>query len=128
MLSLKEKYLATGEFEKLIARLVALGNHQDKSLFKKEDINSPTVNLLLLFAIVSQAHKEGQAVKTVDITGAYFKTPIGDKEVIMKIDRLHQIFLTQIDTSVEPYLDDKGELVVMLNKALYGCIQSALQW
>jgi hypothetical protein len=79
MMFLKEKYLATGEFEKLKTRLVALGNHQDHSMFTEEDTNSPTVNLLSVFAMASMAHKEGRSVKTVDITGAYLKASIGEK-------------------------------------------------
>ena len=67
MIFLKEKYLPTGEFEKLKARLVALGNFQDRSLFSEEDLNSPTVNLLSLFSMAVLAHKEGRAVKAVDI-------------------------------------------------------------
>ena len=39
---LKEKYLPTGAFEKLKARLVAGGNQQDKDLY--DDISSPTVS------------------------------------------------------------------------------------
>ena len=38
---LKEKFLPTGEFEKLKARLVAKGDQQDKNLY--EDLSSPTV-------------------------------------------------------------------------------------
>jgi hypothetical protein len=37
---LKEKYLPTGQFEKLKARLVPGGNQQDKDLY--EDLSSPT--------------------------------------------------------------------------------------
>jgi hypothetical protein len=128
MIFLKEKYLPTGEFEKLKARLVALGNFQDRSLFSEEDLNSPTVNLLSLFSMAVLAHKEGRAVKAVDIGGAYLKASIGEKEVIMKIDRLLSHILIQIDPNIEPYLDERGELVVRLNRALYGCVQSALQW
>jgi hypothetical protein len=37
---LKEKYLPTGHYEKLKARLVTGGNQQDKDLY--EDLSSPT--------------------------------------------------------------------------------------
>jgi hypothetical protein len=36
----KEKFLASGEFEKLKARLVAGGDQQDKSLY--DDLSAPT--------------------------------------------------------------------------------------
>ena len=128
MMFLKDKYLPTGEFEKLKARLVALGNFQDRSLFGDEDTASPTVSLLSLLALVTKSHSEGRVFKTVDIPGAYLKADIGDKEVIMKLDKLMSHILAKIDPSVESYIDENGEIVVKLNKALYGCVQSALQW
>jgi hypothetical protein len=46
----------------------------------------------------------------------------------MKMDRLLSHILIQIDPDIKPFLDERGELVVKLNRALYGCVQSALQW
>ena len=45
-LFLKEKYLPTGEFEKLKARLVALGNMQDLSLYSSAEVLSIVLQLL----------------------------------------------------------------------------------
>ena len=128
MMFLKDKYLPTGEFEKLKARLVALGNLQDRSLFGEEDTASPTVSLLSLLALVTKSHSEGRVFKTVDIPGAYLKADIGEAEVIMKLDKLISHILVKVDPTVKPYLDERGEVLVKLNKALYGCVQSALQW
>ena len=66
---LKEKYLPSGEFEKLKARLVAGGHMQDKSLY--EDISSPTVSTSAVFAVAAIAAKEKRHVVTLDIGGAY---------------------------------------------------------
>jgi hypothetical protein len=41
---LKEKYLSTGVFDKLKARLVAGGNMQDRSNYGKSDFTAPTVS------------------------------------------------------------------------------------
>jgi hypothetical protein len=57
---LKEKYLPSGEFEKLKARLVAGGNMQDKSLY--EDISSPTVATAAVFAVAAIAAQEHRNV------------------------------------------------------------------
>ena len=70
-LFLKEKYLPTGEFEKLKARLVALGNMQDLSLYSSEDTGSPTVSILSLLALVAKGHPEGRVFKTLDVVEAY---------------------------------------------------------
>ena len=48
---LKEKFLASGEFEKLKARLVAGGDQQDKSLY--DDLSAPTVGTSAVFTILS---------------------------------------------------------------------------
>jgi hypothetical protein len=50
---LKEKYLATGEFEKLKARLVAGGDQQDKAMY--DDLSAPTVSTSSVFTILSIA-------------------------------------------------------------------------
>ena len=52
-LFLKEKFLPTGDFEKLKSRLVALGNMQDTSTYTSEETGSPTVSLLSLFALLA---------------------------------------------------------------------------
>ena len=64
----------------------------------------------------------------MDIGGAYLKAPIGDKEVYLKVYKLLTSILSQIDPSIEPFVDEKGESVFRLNRALYGCVQSAVQW
>ena len=53
---LKEKFISTGEFEKLKARLVGGGHQQDKSEYG--DISSPTVATSSVFMIASLAALE----------------------------------------------------------------------
>lgn len=53
---LKEKYLPTGVFEKLKARLVAGGNQQDKELY--DDLSSPTVSTSAVMTVFSIAAYE----------------------------------------------------------------------
>ena len=64
---LKEKFLSTGMFDKLKARLVAGGNMQDKALY--EDISSPTVSTTSVFIIAVIAAKERRSVISLDIGG-----------------------------------------------------------
>ena len=47
---LKEKFLASGEFEKMKARLVAGGDHQDKTLY--DDLSAPTVGTSCVFTLL----------------------------------------------------------------------------
>jgi hypothetical protein len=54
---LKEKFLPSGEFEKLIARLVEGGDQQDKDLY--DDLSAPTVSTCSVFT----AHNSGSRRK-----------------------------------------------------------------
>ena len=66
---LKEKFLASGEFEKLKARLVAGGDQQDKTLY--DDLSAPTVGTSSVFTLLCIAAHKGRAVSAIDISGAY---------------------------------------------------------
>ena len=66
---LKEKFLATGEFEELKARLVAGGDQQDKNLY--DDLSAPTVSTSAVFTVLSIAAHEGRRAAVVDIGGAF---------------------------------------------------------
>ena len=60
---LKEKFLATSDFEKLKARLVAGGNEQDKNLY--DDLSAPTVSTCAVFTLLSIAAHEGRRAAVV---------------------------------------------------------------
>ena len=123
---LTEKFTATGEFDKLKARLVAGGDGQDKTLYN--NLSSPTISQETVMMVLAIAAIEGRSVATIDITGAYLECVFDDDEVIMTIDPFLAKLLAQIDPSVEQKKDDKGMVYVKLRKALYGCIQSAKLW
>jgi hypothetical protein len=71
---LKEKYLPTGQLEKLKARLVPGGNQQDKDLY--EDLSSPTVGTSAVHTLSLVVH-ENRDISVVDITGAYLNDDMG---------------------------------------------------
>ena len=66
---LKDKYLASGAFDRFKARLVAGGDMQDKSLY--EELSSPTAATSSVLAVAAIAAKEGRRVVTIDIGGAF---------------------------------------------------------
>ena len=125
---LKEKFLPTGDFEKLKSRLVALGNMQDESLYSEEETSSPTVSLLAVYTLAAVGKSEKRVFKTLDVVGAYLKSDIGEKEVLVMLDKFTARVLAKVAPEVKPFLTDKEELVVRLDSALYGCVQSAKQW
>jgi hypothetical protein len=124
---LKEKYTPTGEFDKLKARLVAGGHMQDRSLY--DDVSSPTVATTSVFIIAAIASSEKRKVATVDIGGAYLNAPMKDSEVLMKLDPTLSAYMTDLyPEEYKKYVDQNGTITVKLEKALYGCIESAKLW
>ena len=122
---LKEKYDSRGIFEKLKARLAAGGDVQDKSLY--DNISSPTVQTNSVFIELSLAGWRNSIIVVVDITGAYLNADMIE-DVFMSIDRILAEILIDIDPSYREYLNSNGKIVVKLEKALYGCLESALLW
>jgi histone deacetylase 1/2 len=127
-LFLKEKFMSDGTFDKLKSRLVANGMQQDKIAALFEDISSPTASLPFIFMIGSIAARERRHVKTMDIGGAYLNADISRHEILMELDATMAAILVQIDPSYMKFMRSDGTMVVMLQKALYGCIESAKLW
>ena len=124
---LKEKILPTGEFEKFKARLVAGGDQQDMNLY--EDLSSPTVSTSAVLTVLAIAAHERRAVSVVDITGAYLNAEIGREVTVhMRQDRVISSLITGICPKYSAYLDHRGSIVVRLQRALYGCVESAALW
>ena len=122
---LKEKYLPTGEFDKLKARFVAGGHKQDRMEY--DDVSSPTARLSSVFAVIAIAAHEKRVVETGDIPGAYLNADM-TTEVIMELDQVTSAEMCKIDKKYIEYKNEKGRIAVQLLKALYGCIDSAKLW
>lgn len=124
---LKEKFLPTGEFEKLKARLVAGGDQQDKNLY--EDLSSPTVSTSAVLTVLGIAAHEKRSITVVDITGAYLNADIGKEVTVhMRLDQLISSMMIRLSPEYGKYTDHRGSIVVRLEKALYGCVESAALW
>jgi Reverse transcriptase (RNA-dependent DNA polymerase) len=83
--------------------------------------------------IISQlAAAEGRHVISLDIGSAYLnaKMPKDDpsKLVFMAIAPLIASILTDIDPGFKKFSRPDGSIIVELDQALYGCIESALLW
>ena len=68
-------------------------------------------------------------VATVDVPGAYLRAlpPEGVRQA-MRINKTLSAMFVKLVPEWEQYLDQRGCLVVVLKKALYGCVFSARQW
>lgn len=127
-LFVKEKFTPDGSFDKMKGRLVAGGDQQDKSLY--DNLSAPTVSMSSVFAVAGIAAHEGRHVATVDIAGAYLNASMAPTgvAVYMRIDRTLSKMLTKLDPRFAAYVGHTGTVVVRLNRALYGCVESAGLW
>jgi hypothetical protein len=123
-LFLKEKFKANGLFEKLKSRLVARGDMEFGTLM---DISSPTASLQAVLMIAAIAAKECRHVKTADVPGAYLNADM-EEEVHMSLDEFLTSLLVAIRPELEEFVGDDGKLTVLLEKAMYGCDESARLW
>ena len=126
---LKEKFTPDGKFDKLRARLVANGQFQDRdSMSLYDQISSPTASVPVIFMIASIAAKQNRVVKTADVPVAYLNANNSHLKITLRLDSQTAAILCELDGSFQQYLRKDGSIVVKLNRALYGCIESAKLW
>ena len=125
---MKDKFVASGAFDKYKARLVAGGNTQDKSLY--EDLSAPTAATTSVLAVAAIAAKEGRTVLSIDIGGAFLNADIAPTgvDVHMRLDKLMTAMMVDITPAYKDYVGPDGCVVVKLDKALYGCVEAASLW
>ena len=107
----------------LKSRFLADGSTQLR-MFSAVDPSSPTVSTEALFMTAAIAASERRYKATVDIEGAYLHSKMVGT-VYIKVVRAVADLLCEIDPSYEKFRLSDGSLVVKLNRALYGCIESA---
>jgi hypothetical protein len=104
----------------LKSRLVADGSSQLRS----QDVSSPTVateSVFMMCAIIASEHRQ---VCTMDIEGAYLHADM-KTNVVMRMENILAQILSKLDQSFESYRTKSGAIYVRLDKALYGCVESA---
>ena len=127
LMFLKQKDDAAGIFIKMKARLVAGGEAQDKELY--ENLSSPTASMESLLAIIAIAAIQRRKIDSIDITGAYLECTLPPKDdVHMELDPTVAMLLRELDPAAATYATVKGANIVKLERALYGCVQSARLW
>ena len=125
----------TGRTEdKVKARHVASGDGQNRSHYSREETSSPTVSIsgLYLSLITSMNNFPGCLSVTADVGCTYLnaKMPKQDPEklVFIRIDSDITALLAEVDSNMLPFVRKDGSIIAELNKALYGCIESAVLW
>jgi hypothetical protein len=138
IMNVVEKYLPTLDstgnraLDKLKARLCVDRRGQDRGEYRQEEIESPTANIASIFTIAQIAAAEGIFVMVGDIGSAYLNAlmprGIQDKILYMAIEPDVAREMIRQDSSFLPFQRRSAGLIVILNKALYGCIESAKLW
>ena len=125
---LKDKYLASGAFDRFKARLVAGGDMQDKTLYN--NLSSPTASTTSVLTVAAIAAAEGRHAITIDIGGAFLNVDLEPTGITvhMRLDKVMTALLVQLDPSFQSFVEDSGTAVVQLDKALYGCVEAAALW
>ena len=114
----------------LKARLIVHGNKQIlNDLFGSN--SSPTININILFLIISICSKMGYDFESIDIAGAYLNVDLPEPE-FMRIPKDLADILIAGDPTLGRYRETQGHhigsITVMLKKALYGLKSSGKLW
>jgi hypothetical protein len=126
---IKEKRNHTPEVPDLKGRACADGRPQ-KTRYTKEETASPTMsNDAFMIQMMINAI-EGRDVAFADVAGAYLHAHMTEF-VAMRITGAEVDIMCKLNPEWEEFVtieNGKRVLYVRLNKALYGCVQSALLW
>ena len=129
---IKDKFAPNGKFIKTKGRFVTGGHRQDRTLYSKEETSSPTASHTAVMIVIALAALEGRKVMTADIGGAFLNAempldPEGDP-IMVRLSKLESDLLCQIKPDYDAFRNKDGTIVMHLDKALYGCLESAKAW
>ena len=122
---MKEK-MKMGVLDKVKARLVGDGSMQDRALYP--DRYSPTVSLPAVMTVLAIAAKENRHIAALDVGKAYTNADMTGEEVYIEVDSFVTAYILKHKPDLKPFLEESGKMIFKLNKALYGCVQSAKLW
>jgi len=125
---LKLKVDANGVPEKLMARLVADGSTQDRSRYEVYEVSAPTASLPSIMNVLKIAVQECREYMVFDITGAYLNSQMKETVYLIITDKRMLNILRELYQDIQIYLDQHGRAIALVDKALYGLIESANLW
>ena len=107
----KEKFGSDGAFDKVKARLIALGNLQEA--LERAMTQAPTASLQLFYLMILIATKRHIKLMSIDVSGAFLNAKLDEKEevYVMFPAKLAKLAI-QDDTKLNQYLLSNGSLVV----------------
>lgn len=110
-------------------RLVAGGHRQSRADYEKGETRGPTVRVESLMLAMGLAATEGMTLIGADIKGAYLNTPLPPgAQIFMRLTRETVQRLVLLRPDFVDFVEANKTMVVRLNKALYGLLESAKLW
>ena len=125
---LKDKYLSSGDFERVKARLVVGGDYVDPA--GVGETSSPTVNPVTVMMMINIAAVEGMDISCHDIKGAFLVPEIDRREEAMyiRLDPAVASVMCEMRPVMQRFVDKKGRIYMRLQKYLYGLPQASFQF
>ena len=123
----KEKFGSDGLFDKVKARLIALGNLQEE--MERAMTQAPTASLQSFYLMILIATKRHIKLLSIDVSGAFLNAKLDEEEeVYVSFPAKLAQLAVQDDVKLKQYLQSNGSLVARLRKCLYGLQQSPQRW
>ena len=125
---LKHKETPDGRYDKTKARLVGNGATQKQHMY--DLVSSSTVALSSVFLLCNLASYHRAKLTTYDIKGAFLHAAFGpsDEVTYIRINKEVTSIWVEQDPSALPFVDQKGTLLLELDKFIYGLKQSPLKF
>lgn len=125
---LKHKTTPDGRYDKTKARMVGNGATQKTHMY--DLVSSSTVALSSVFLLCNLASFYRAKLTTYDIKGAFLHAEFGEKDEVTYIrinKEITALWIIQDPTAI-PFVDERGTLLLELDKFIYGLKQSPLKF
>jgi hypothetical protein len=121
---IKEKYYPNGDHDKTKARIVADGSGQDTMSY--DNISSSTIDLSSVFLLLNIGSFLRCVIVSYDIKGAFLHARFEEEDptIYIKISKDIVQFWKLLDPTIENYEGMDGEVIMKLDKYIYGLKQS----
>ncbi len=97
-----------------------------QKISEKDQLSSPTAHITSIFILILIIARRRMFTKAADVVGAYLNA-IMTSHVYMRTPIIASI-LIQLDSNYAQVITRSGAIIVKLDKALYGCVESAKLW
>ena len=114
-----------GLFTEVKVRIAGRGDRQSEDSYSQT--SSPTVDQTSVNAILALAKYYQATLSSADVPAAYLQSTLKEK-IYMRFSKAMSTIIINARPELAKYLDNKGRLLVLLLKSLYGLKQAGANW